>query len=63
MQFSRLPDEFKSIVMKTELYNQLNFDFESDFIKLYFGVDKDRDITYTEFTQLISVSLLSWFKI
>ena len=49
--------------MKTELYNQLNFDFESDFIKLYFGVDKDRDITYTEFTQLISVSLLSWFKI
>ena len=47
------PDEFKLIISKTSLHQQIPFPLDSDFIKLYFGKDKQRCITYAEFSQFL----------
>jgi solute carrier family 25 aspartate/glutamate transporter 12/13 len=39
-------DEFVSIISQTTLQNKIPFNYESDFIKLYFGKDKSRQISY-----------------
>ncbi|XP_076092098.1 electrogenic aspartate/glutamate antiporter SLC25A13, mitochondrial-like isoform X1 [Mytilus galloprovincialis] len=46
-------DEFQDIINHTTLNREIPFDFNCDFIKLHFGKDKDRKVTYSEFTQLI----------
>lgn len=38
---------------KTELHQKMPFDMESNFIKLYFGKDKKRLISYAEFSQFL----------
>ena len=51
-------DEFEDIINHTTLNREIPFNFDCDFIKLHFGTKKDRKITYSEFTQLIHVSVL-----
>ncbi|KAK6969924.1 calcium-binding mitochondrial carrier protein Aralar2, partial [Biomphalaria glabrata] len=46
-------DEFQDIIKHTTLHQFIPFDFDSEFIKLHFGKDKSRKVTYTDFTQLI----------
>lgn len=45
--------EFEDIIKHTTLYREIPFKFDSEFITLHFGKDKQRKITYSEFTQLI----------
>ncbi|KAK3106010.1 hypothetical protein FSP39_010838 [Pinctada imbricata] len=46
-------DEFEDIIKHTTLQHHLPFNFDCDFIKLHFGKDKSRKVSYSEFTQLL----------
>ena len=46
-------EEFLGILSKTTLHKKIPFNYDSDFIKLYFGKKKDRQITYSEFSQFL----------
>ena len=46
-------DEFLGILSKTTLHKKIPFNYDCDFIKLYFGKNKDRQITYSEFSQFL----------
>lgn len=53
-------DEFAEVMQKTVLHQKMPFNMDSSFIKLYFGKDKQRLISYAEFSQFLHVSLLHW---
>jgi hypothetical protein len=46
MLFFNSFDEFVGIISQTTLQNKIPFNYDSDFIKLYFGKDKSRQISY-----------------
>ncbi|ESO94306.1 hypothetical protein LOTGIDRAFT_232539 [Lottia gigantea] len=46
-------EEFESIIKHSTLNSKMPFNFDSDFIRLHFGKDKKRKISYNEFTQLL----------
>ncbi|KAE8748965.1 hypothetical protein FOCC_FOCC004371 [Frankliniella occidentalis] len=46
-------EEFVEVVRKTTLHQRMPFNFDGNFIKLYFGKDKKRLISYSEFSQLL----------
>ncbi|XP_066597735.1 calcium-binding mitochondrial carrier protein Aralar1 isoform X2 [Prorops nasuta] len=46
-------DEFAEVMRKTILHQRMPFNMESSFIKLYFGKDKQRLISYAEFSQFL----------
>lgn len=46
-------DEFQRIIRLTQPVIEADFDFDSEFIKLYFGRDKKRAIGYLDFCQLL----------
>ncbi|CAI5444746.1 unnamed protein product [Caenorhabditis angaria] len=46
-------DEFEAIIRHTQPLHDQDFDFNSDFIKRYFGADKKRTIGYHAFCQLL----------
>jgi solute carrier family 25 aspartate/glutamate transporter 12/13 len=46
-------DEFHSILSHTNMHRHIPFDFASDFIKLHFGKERTRQVSYTEFCQII----------
>uniref|UniRef100_A0A914WDR6 EF-hand domain-containing protein n=1 Tax=Plectus sambesii TaxID=2011161 RepID=A0A914WDR6_9BILA len=46
-------DEFEKIIRHTQPVMEMDFDFNSDFIKRYFGADKKRQIRYHDFCQLL----------
>ncbi|CAL7942556.1 unnamed protein product [Xylocopa violacea] len=46
-------DEFVEVMRKTELHRRMPFNMDSSFIKLYFGKDKKRLISYAEFSQFL----------
>ena len=46
-------EEFKGIITKTTLHKKVPFNMDCDFIKLYFGKNKTRSITYSEFCQFL----------
>ncbi|XP_047503160.1 calcium-binding mitochondrial carrier protein Aralar1 isoform X3 [Pieris napi] len=46
-------DEFADVMKKTALYKKLPFNMESTFVRLYFGKDKKRLVTYPEFSQFL----------
>ena len=52
-----ISDEFKDLVLHTTLTERIPFNFDCDFIKLHFGDDRLRRISYNEFSQLIHVSM------
>uniref|UniRef100_A0A2A6BZC3 HLH domain-containing protein n=1 Tax=Pristionchus pacificus TaxID=54126 RepID=A0A2A6BZC3_PRIPA len=46
-------DEFEQIIRHTQPLHDMPFDFDSDFIRRYFGKDKKRSIGYHAFCQLL----------
>lgn len=48
-----IPDEFAEVMRKTALHQKLPFNMESTFVRLYFGKDKKRLVTYPEFSQFL----------
>ncbi|CAK9818223.1 Calcium-binding mitochondrial carrier protein Aralar1 [Anthophora quadrimaculata] len=46
-------DEFVEVMRKTELHMRMPFNMDNSFIKLYFGKDKKRLISYAEFSQFL----------
>uniref|UniRef100_A0A0K0DR66 Calcium-binding mitochondrial carrier protein Aralar1 n=1 Tax=Angiostrongylus cantonensis TaxID=6313 RepID=A0A0K0DR66_ANGCA len=46
-------DEFEAVIRHTQPLHDMDFDFNSEFIKKYFGADKKRSIAYHAFTQLL----------
>ncbi|KAF2894245.1 hypothetical protein ILUMI_11928 [Ignelater luminosus] len=45
--------EFVEVMLKTELHQRIPFNMESPFVQLYFGKDKNRVISYNEFSQFL----------
>lgn len=56
ISYSHFSDEFAEVMRKTELHRRMPFNMDSSFIKLYFGKDKQRLISYAEFSQFLHVS-------
>jgi len=46
-------EEFIGILAKTTLHQKIPFNFDCDFVKLYFGKSGNRVITYAEFSQFL----------
>lgn len=46
-------DEFAEVIKKTELYSKVPFKLDGPFTELYFGRDRTRAISYSEFTQFL----------
>ncbi|KAF1763657.1 hypothetical protein GCK72_011924 [Caenorhabditis remanei] len=46
-------DEFEAVIRHTQPLVDQDFDFNSDFIKRYFGADKQRNVNYHSFCQLL----------
>ena len=57
MYFS-VSDEFETILQHTTTHQHIPFNFNSNFIKRHFGVQKQRNVSYEEFTQILHVSHL-----
>ena len=55
-------DEFVGILSKTTLHQKIPFNFDCDFVKLYFGKEGKRDITYSEFSQFLHDFHEEWAK-
>jgi solute carrier family 25 (mitochondrial aspartate/glutamate transporter), member 12/13 len=51
-QFS---DEFVEVMKKTTLNQRIPFDMNGGFVKLYFGKEKKRVVSYAEFSQFLHV--------
>lgn len=45
--------EFAAVIKKTELYLKVPFKLDGPFTELYFGHDRTRAISYTEFSQFL----------
>ncbi len=46
---------------QTTLHQRIPFDMDGEFIRLYFGKDKSRQISYSEFSQFLHVILIAKF--
>lgn len=46
-------DEFQEVIRETVLHQRIPFDLNGGFVKLYFGRDKNRVVTYAEFSQFL----------
>ena len=48
-------DNFHEVLSSTLVHQQVNFNFESTFVKQYFGTDHSHELSYEEFVQLLQV--------
>ena len=48
-------DNFHKVLSSTLVHQQVNFNFESTFVKQYFGSDHSHELSYEEFVQLLQV--------
>ncbi|MCL4123586.1 UNVERIFIED_CONTAM: hypothetical protein GTU68_003129 [Idotea baltica] len=46
-------EEFMGVIKQTLLHQKVPFDFQCEFVKMYFGKDRKRAISYTEFSQFL----------
>ncbi|UJR25584.1 hypothetical protein I4U23_006928 [Adineta vaga] len=46
-------DDFQYIISATKQFKEFPFNFDSEFVRMHFGVKHQRHITYTEFTQIL----------
>ncbi|XP_042874042.1 calcium-binding mitochondrial carrier protein Aralar1-like [Penaeus japonicus] len=46
-------EEFMEVIKQTTLHQRVPFNFESDFVKMYFGKDRKRSVNYLEFSQFL----------
>lgn len=52
-------DDFHYVLSHTTTHSTLPFDFNSTFVKQYFGTDKKHSLDYFEFCQLLQVRVAS----
>ena len=50
-------DNFKDVISQTKINQVIAFNFNCDFITNHFGKDKQKQINYQEFSQLIHVNI------
>lgn len=43
------------MIKQTTLHQKVPFNFDSDFVKMYFGKERKRAINYNEFSQFLHV--------
>lgn len=46
-------DEFESVIKKTTFFNKIKFNFETEFVKTYFGSDKKSHVRFDDFSHLL----------
>ena len=49
------PDEFENVIKKTTFFNKIKFNFETEFVKTYFGGDKKAHVRFDDFSHLLQV--------
>lgn len=52
---SYLSDEFENVIKKTTFFNKIKFDFETEFVKTYFGSEKKAHVRFDDFSHLLQV--------
>ena len=55
-------DNFHKVLSSTLVHQQVNFNFESTFVKQYFGSDHSHELSYEEFVQLLQVHMYLHIK-
>ena len=55
---SYFSDEFENVIKKTTFFNKIKFNFDTEFVKTYFGVNKKARIRFDDFSHLLQVSKL-----
>ena len=58
---SYFSDEFENVIKKTTFFSKIKFNFDTEFVKTYFGVNKKARIRFDDFSHLLQVSKL-FFK-
>ena len=53
--FSHFPDEFENVIKKTTFFNKIKFNFDTEFVKTYFGNDKKAHVRFDDFSHLLQV--------
>nr|XP_054751730.1 electrogenic aspartate/glutamate antiporter SLC25A13, mitochondrial-like [Lytechinus pictus] len=46
-------NEFKQVFSLTEVFQRIPFNFDSSFVKLHFGMEKKKELSFVEFTQFL----------
>lgn len=52
-------EEFVEVIKQTTLHQKVPFNFDSDFVRMYFGKERKRAINYNEFSQFLHVMYFS----
>jgi len=52
-------DEFENVIKKTTFFNKIKFNFETEFVKTYFGSDKKAHVRFDDFSHLLQVCDIS----
>ena len=55
---SYFSDEFENVIKKTTFFSKIKFNFDTEFVKTYFGVNKKACIRFDDFSHLLQVSKL-----
>ncbi len=50
-------ENFENVMKQTTLHQRIPFDMDGEFVRLYFGKEKSRQISYSEFSQFLHVTL------
>ena len=50
------PDEFENVIKKTTFFNKIEFNFDTEFVRMYFGADKKDHVRFDDFSHLLQVS-------
>ena len=53
---SYFSDEFENVIKKTTFFSKIKFNFDTEFVKTYFGVNKKARIRFDDFSHLLQVS-------
>lgn len=48
-------DEFENVIKKTTFFNKIIFDFDTEFVKTYFGKEKKAHVRFDDFSHLLQV--------
>jgi len=46
-------DEFENVIKKTTFFNKIKFNFDTEFVKTYFGSDKKSHVRFDDFSHLL----------
>jgi hypothetical protein len=55
--FYLFSENFENVMKQTTLHQRIPFDMDGEFVRLYFGKEKSRQISYSEFSQFLHVTL------